>query len=445
MPPRVRYATKDGAHIGYQVFGAGDHDLVFITNWGTNQDALWEEPSRARFFERLGTFARVLTYDRRGTGISDPVSIDGLPTLEDWMEDVQVVMNAAGMERAAIIGDTEGGPMAMLFAATHPERVASLVLLNTFARFVRERDYRVGILPSMVARYIAGYEQAWGTGALVELTAPSVARDKAFMERFGRYERLSMPPGVATRMYEWVLKVDVRAVLPNIQAPTLVLHRRDNRHYRIAYGRYLAEAIPGARLAEVAGADCYPFHAGDADPVLREIHAFVTGASGVPWVDRQLATVLFTDIVASTEQAARRGDVDWLDLRDAHDTVVRRELAHHQGIEVDTTGDGFLATFDGPARAIRCAAAIVSAVRELGLEVRAGLHTGEVERRDGGIGGIAVHIASRVLDAASSGILVSGTVHDLVVGSGIRFSFEGSRRLKGVPGEWPLYAVTGLS
>lgn len=442
--PETRYTKTSGGYVGYQQFGAGPIDILFITHWCTNLDVMWEEPSLARYFDRLASFARVICYDRRGTGISDPVPLADLPTLEEWMDDARAVMDAVGSQSAALIGDEEGGPMAMLFAATYPQRVNALALVNTFARWRRADDYPIGMPDSTTEKLLEVYEPAWGTGAMLDLTAPTVAGDSRFREWFARYQRLSMAPGASARMYRWVLEMDVRAVLENIQAPTLVVHMKDARHHRVAFGRYLAEHIPDAKYLELPGADTYPFHVG-ADAVLDEIEEFLTGVRRLPELDRVLATVLFTDIVGSTERAARAGDRDWLELRKAHDALIRSALDRFRGREIETTGDGFLATFDGPARAVRCATEVVEAVRRLGIEIRAGLHTGEVELLDGDIGGIAIHIAARVMAAASNGgVLVSQTVKDLVVGSGIEFADRGDHGLKGVPGRWRLYEVAAL-
>lgn len=442
MTPETRYARTDQGYVAYQVFGEGPKDLLFITNWATNLEVMWEEPSLARFLDRLGSFARVICYDRRGTGVSDPVPLARLPTLDEWMDDARAAMDAAGSKEAAVLGNTEGGPMAMLLAASYPERVSSLVLLNTFARLVRADDYPIGLPRESVPRLVDEYEAAWGTGRLVELSAPAVAGDARFREWLARYERLSMPPGAATRMFAWVVEMDVRAILPSIQAPTLVVHREGNLYHRVAFGRYLAEHIPGARLAVVPGAESYPYHAGDPGPVLDEIQEFLTGEREPLRHDRVLGTVLFTDIVGSTRRAAEIGDARWLELLASHDALVRRLLARHRGKEVDTTGDGFMVTFDGPARAIRCAWEIAQAVRSLGLTIRAGMHTGEVELVGSKVGGIAVHIAARVMAAAAEGgVFASGTVKDLVVGSGIEFADRGVHTLKGVPGEWRLHEV----
>jgi class 3 adenylate cyclase len=440
-PPETRYARTPEGAIAYQVLGKGPRDLLFIQNWGSNIEVMWDEPALARWFERLAAFARVIVFDKRGTGISDPVPLERLPTLERWMDDARVVLDAVGSERAAVVGDTEGGPMAMLLAASHPERVSALVLVNSFARLARAPDYRFGLPEWTRQRLLDSWIREWGTGNILELTAPSLAGDPRQRRWFGRYERLSMPPRQAELAYAWVLEVDVRSILGSVQAPTLVIQRLDNRYYRAAYGRYLAAAIPGARLVELPGADAYPFHA-DGEPVLAEIEAFITGVRPVPPSSRVLATVLFTDIVDSTGHAARLGDERWSELRSRHQAVIRDRLAHHEGREIQTTGDGFLATFDGPGRALRCAAEVVEAVRELGLEVRAGVHTGEIDLAEGDVSGIAIHIAARVMAAAAaSTVWVTGTVRELVIGSGIEFVPRGEHGLKGVPGRWALHEV----
>jgi len=442
--PETRYAESDDGYIAYQVFGEGHHDLLFIGNWASNVEVMWEHPSMARYLGRLGRFARVICFDKRGAGLSDPVALGALPTLEHWMDDARIVLDAVGSEQVALIGDAEGGPMAMMFAATYPQRTRALVLVNTFARMLRADDYPIGMPEEAAERFLEIWERSWGTGIVLQLSAPSVAGDQEMQRWIGRYMRLSAPPAAATRMYRWVLQVDVRSVLPSIQAPTLILHRRENRHYRAPMGRYLTEHIPGARYVELPGTDWYPPFV-NAEPVLDEIEEFLTGARPALAEDRILATVMFTDIVGSTDLAARLGDQRWLDLRGAHDGLVRTQLGRYRGEEVATTGDGFLATFDGPARAVRCAAEITSAVRSLGIEIRAGLHTGEVETQDGQIAGIAVHIAARVMAFAGEGrVLVSGTVKDLVVGSAIQFADRGSHSLRGIPGDWRLYEVTGL-
>jgi len=446
MRPDTKYVKSPGGYVAYQVFGEGAHDILFITHWGTNLDAMWDEPSLAHFFHRLSRIGRVICFDKRGTGVSDPVPLSALPALEEWMDDARVALDAAGSRQAAVIGDTEGGPMAMMLAATYPDRIRELVLLNTFARWRRAPDYPIGMPDRTWHRLLELYEEHWGQRPqMLALTAPSQFGIPRAEEWFMRYQRMSMPPGAASRMYRWVTQLDVRAVLPTISAKTLVLQRTENQHYRPAFGRFLAEHIPGARLVELPGADCYPFYTEQSDAVLHELRDFLTGSHEEPSIHRELATVLFTDIVGSTDLAARLGDSRWLDLRAAHDEVVRRNLAAFRGQEVATTGDGFLATFDGPARGVQCAARIRDAVRSLGLEIRAGLHTGEIERLDADIGGIAVHLAARIMSLAGpSEVLVSSTLTDLVVGSGIGFSDRGVHDLKGVPGTWHVYEVRAL-
>ena len=439
--PEIHYVKTEDGYVAYQIFGEGPYDVLFIGNWASNIEVMWEHPSMARYLERLGRFARVICFDKRGAGLSDPVPLGALPTLEHWMDDARIVLDAAGSEQAALIGDAEGGLMAMMFAATYPQRTRALVLVNAFAKMLRAGDYSIGMPEEAAERFLEIWERAWGTGIVLDLSAPSVATDPQMQYWVGRYMRLSAPPAACTRMYRWVLQVDVRAVLPSIQGPTLILHRADNRHYRAPMGRYLAEHIPDAKYLELPGADWYPPFV-SAEPVLDEIEEFLTGTRPVPAQDRVLATVLFTDIVNSTDLAARLGDQRWLDLRAAHDGLVRTQLDRYRGKVVATTGDGFLATFDGPARAVRCASEIASAVRSLGIQIRAGLHSGEVEIQDGQIAGIAVHIAARVMALASEGcVLVSGTVKDLVVGSAIRFADRGSHLLRGIPGEWRLFEV----
>jgi class 3 adenylate cyclase len=444
--PDTTYVKSADGYVAYQVFGQGPRDLLFVTNWCTNLDVMWDEPALAHYLNRLGRMGRVICFDKRGTGVSDPVTLRSLPTLEQWMDDARVVLDAVGSQQVSVIGDTEGGPMAMLFAATYPARVRRLVLLNSFARWLRTSDYPIGMPSGAYAVLLARYEQWWGRDPqMLAVTAPSLVGDPRWEEWFVRYQRLSMPPGASTTMFTWVTQLDIRSVLSAISVPTLVVHRTDNVHYRPTFGRYLAEHIPGATMVELPGSDCYPFYTPESEDVLHEIGRFLTGESEELPSQRELATVLFTDVVGSTDLAARLGDDRWLGLRQAHDEIVRRNLAAFRGREIATTGDGFLATFDGPARALVCASRIRDAVRPIGLEVRQGLHTGEIELLERDIGGIAVHLAARIMSLAGpSEILVSGTVTDLVVGSGIGFADRGRHALKGVPGTWPVYAVASL-
>lgn len=441
--PDTQYARTVDGYIGYQRFGSGPRDLLFITNWATNVDVMWDDPSLARYLERLGTFARVVVFDKRGSGISDPVPLAQPTSLDAWMDDARVVADAAGFGPLIVLGDLEGGPMAMLFAATYPERVSALILVNTFARLLRADDYPIG-LPPRVGRALAeAFELHWGVGDALALTAPSAADDPRFKRWWARYERLAMPRRASRIMYEWVQRFDVRSVLPSIQAPTLVIQRRTNRYYRTVYGRYLAGQITGADYVELPGADAHPFFV-NADDVLDEIETFLTGSRPPLQTDRRLATVLFTDIVDSTGHAARLGDRSWRELLTAHHALIRAELTRFAGREIDTTGDGFLATFDGPTRAVMCALAIVRAAPELGIEVRAGVHTGEIEMIGSTVAGIAVHIAARVLAAAGPGAVVTtSTVRDLAVGSPITFQDRGTHELRGVPGQWQLLEASG--
>ena len=443
MPHETRYARSKDGDVAYQVIGDAPLDLVFIPSWLSNVEAMWEEASLARFLNRLGTFSRLLCFDKRGSGVSDPVTPGAVPTLEQWMQDVRVVMDAAQSERAVILGCAEGGPMAMLFAASYPERTRALILFDTAARMLRDDDYPSGFPAERLPRILDRLRDDWGTGNVADLLAPSMAHDAQFRRWLGRYERLSIPPQAHIPMYASHFEWDLRPALPSIRVPTLVLHRVGNRYIRVGHGRYLAEHIPGAKYAELPGED-HLFFVGDTETVLAEIEAFVTGVRPTPELDRVLATVLFTDIVGSTERAATLGDRAWHALLETHDGIVRRELERHRGREVKTTGDGFLATFDGPARAIRCACDIRDGLRPLGIEIRAGLHTGECELMDDDVRGVAVHIAARVAASAGPGdVIVSSTVKDLVAGSGIRFVDLGAHVLEGVPGGWRLFAADG--
>ena len=440
--PPTHYAASGDASIAYQIVGAGPIDLVLVLGFATHVEMQWELPPFARFLERLGSFARVILFDKRGSGLSDPVT--DAPTLEQRIDDVRAVMDAAGSERAALFGVSEGGPMSILFAATHPERVTSLVLHGAMGRTTEAPDYPwaspADALREAAVEFILPY---WGQDAagIIEVFAPSLAGNREAAEFLARMERSAASPAMVQQIFEMFLDIDVRAVLPTIHVPTLVLHRRGDRVVNRRAGRALADAIPGARYVELDGVDHLPF-AGDADAVLGEIEEFLTGARTAPEPDRVLATVMFTDIVGSTPRAAELGDARWRALLSAFHAAVRRELSRFRGREVRTLGDGCLATFDGPARAIRCGHAIAAAARELGVEVRTGLHCGEVELIGDDVGGIAVNIAEAVGALSAPGeVLVSGTVSDLVAGSGIRFEDRGTRGLEGIPGESRLLAA----
>ncbi|HEX2032156.1 MAG TPA: adenylate/guanylate cyclase domain-containing protein [Actinomycetota bacterium] len=441
--PDVRYAVSGDVHIAYQVVGDGPLDLVYVAEFWNSIEAQWEEPRFARFLQRLASFSRLICFDQRGKGLSDPVALTALPTLEQWMEDVRVVMQDVGSERAALLSVGGGGMMSMLFAATHPGQTEALVLLNSYARLTRAADYPWGTAPDSEEQVLREMRYGWGRGILLDRVAPSMLGDHRFRAWWARYQRLGSSPGTVLAMRRMIQESDVRWVLPSIHVPTLVVHRRDNWWIEGGHGRYLAEHIPGAGLVEAPGLDYFPF-VGDADAILDPIQEFLTGAKGAAGSDRILATVLFTDIVGSTELAARLGDRRWRELLETHNDLVRRELARFHGREVNTAGDGFLSTFDGPARAVHCALAIRDTVRGLGLDTRAGLHTGEIELVGDDIGGIAVHIGARIAALAAAGqVLLSSTVKDLVAGSGIELEDRGVHQLKGVPGEWRLYAVRG--
>lgn len=441
MPPETRYAKTGDIHIAYQVFGDGPIDIVLATEFWHSIEAQWDLPELARFLERLGSFARAISFDQRGSGISDPVALGEHNTLDVWMEDIDVVMDAVGSEAAVLYGIGGGGTMSLLYAATRPQRVSGLVLVNSFARLVRAPDYPWGRAPELEEEVLDVMRAGWGRGVFLDLIAPSRVGDEDFRKWWARYQRIGASPGTVLAMRKMLAQIDVRDVLPSIHVPTLVLHRAETPWNRVEHGRYLADHIPGAKLVEVPGVDHLSF-ADDAEPILRETERFVAGIAGPPKSDRQLSTVLFTDIVRSTELAAELGDRRWSEVLGEQRALVRRELARFQGREVDTAGDGFLATFDGPARAVQCACVVRDAVRELGIEIRAGLHTGEVEVLREGLAGVAVHIGQRVLASAEPGeVLVSSTVKDLTAGSGLEFEDRGLHALKGVPDEWRLFAV----
>jgi class 3 adenylate cyclase len=437
--PETRYARAGDVHIAYQVLGEGPVDLVYVPPQLQQVEHLWAEPRVAAFFERLARFSRLILFDRRGTGLSDPIS--STTTLEDQMEDVSAVLDAVGSEQAALFAQSEGAPMAVLYAATHPERTRALVLYAGMARMTGAPGYEwPGTAEQREAR-IAQTFDAWGSGARLDLIAPSAADDVALRRWFGRLERLAASPGALRLLFDIGGATDVRDVLPSIAVPTLVLHRREDQVVDVRHSRYLAAHVPGAEYVELEGRDNL-LVVGDSDRILAEVERFLTGAHTPPEPERVLATVLFTDIVGSTATAARLGDRAWRALLARHDELSRAQLARYRGRAVKSLGDGFLATFDGPARAIRCALELREALQELGVELRAGLHTGECEAIGEDVGGLAVHIGARVgALAAPREVLVSNTVKDLVVGSGIDFADRGEHALKGVPGTWRLWAA----
>jgi len=440
--PETRYAkTVDGVHIAYQVVGGGPIDLVFVPGWVSHVEWAWENPSYARFFRRLSSFSRLILFDKRGLGLSDRPA--RLPTLEDQMTDIGTVMDAAGSERAVLFGTNDGAAPGVVYAASHPERVIALVLYAGLPKFLASDDYPWGIPQETVAHWLHRIERAWGRDVPDDLAflAPSRMADPAFRKWYAQFCRLSASPSAITELLRIYVPSDTRAVLPAIRVPTLILNRSDNL-MRIENARYYADHVPGAHLVELPGEDML-LYAGDVDAIADEVQEFVTGVRDAPETDRVLATVLMTDIVGSTERATGLGDRRWRELLDAHDKLVDHELERFRGRKVNPTGDGILATFDGPARAVRCAQSLVVATRGLDIDIRAGLHTGEIELRGDDIGGIAVHIGARVSALAAPGeVLVSRTVTDLVAGSGIEFEDRGEHHLKGIPEPWHLYAVT---
>lgn len=445
--PDTRFVETPKGFVGYQVFGLERPDMVFLTNWSTNVDMYWDEPSATRYLDRLSRMGRVFLIDKRGSGVSDHPARGYIDPVEDTLDDVRAVLDAHGSANAILIGDTEGGAIACVLAATYPEQFPTLILVNSTARMARAEDYPIGAPPEVMAKFEEQWNASYGVSAWSLVgTAPSVADDPRFTAWYPWFQRQAMAPSVARTALRWIRDTDVRSVLPAIQARTLVIHRRDARFHRLDFGKYLADHIAGARLEIVEGSDTLPFHAGEPGPILDLIEEFVTGHSASPGTNRLLATVLMSDVVGSTSIAAASGDNRWLDSRMEHNRIVRLQLQRFQGTEANNTGDGFLATFDSPHRALQCAQVMVRELKKIGLDIRIGIHTGEVEFRDDGIGGLAIHIASRVMKtAASGGIMTSGTVKDLVLGSTLDFVDCGLFDLKGVPGPWSLYEVKSPS
>jgi class 3 adenylate cyclase len=441
MQQESGYALVGRERIAYQVTGTGPRDLVLVPGSFGNIDVSWEDPVIARIYRRIASFCRLILFDRRGSGASDPVPLDALPPWESYMEEVEAVMDEVGSSRAAIMGAFDAGPMAALFAATKPERTTALILINTSARWVVADDYPIGVPEAMARQAIEGIEAIWGTEAQAWTLAPSQAGDERFRRWFAKFTRSMITP-TELRMYlQSVLEADARAILPTIHVPTLVMHRTNLSLVPIAQGRYVAERIPGARFVEIPGADAaVPWEHGDL--VFGLVEEFLTGVQRRRESERVLTTVLFTDIVSSTERVRELGDRRWKELLDTHDDVARTTVDGHQGRLIETTGDSILATFDGPGRGIRCATSLRDALSRIGLSIRAGLHTGEVELRGERIGGITVHVGARVMATAGEGeILVSRTVRDLIAGSEIELEDRGLHPLKGVEGDWQLFAV----
>jgi pimeloyl-ACP methyl ester carboxylesterase/plasmid stabilization system protein ParE len=440
--PETKYAKSGDTHIAYQVFGSGALDLVYVPGFVSHLEHQWNNPRWSHMLRRLASFARVIMFDKPGTGMSDRLS--AIPTLEQRIDDVRAVMDAVGSERAAFFGVSEGGPMSILFAATHPQRTAALILYGTYARRMWAPEHPWGRTEAEMSAILERMERSWGQDANLDLWAPSIAKNEDLCRAVATYLRLAASPGAAVTVLRLTTEIDVRHVLPVIRVPALVMHRTGDRITQIGQGRYLSEAIRGSKFVELAGDDHIPW-VGNGDAIIDEVEEFLTGIRPAD-TDRVLATILFTDIVGSTERALALGDRRWRELLEQYYAVARRELSRFRGREIDSAGDGLFAAFDGPARAIRCACRIRDELRPLALEVRSGLHAGECEVVGEKIGGIAVHIGARVAAAAVPGeVLVSNTVKDLVAGAGIGFKDRGSHVLKGLPGEWPLFAVAGVA
>ena len=439
MTPETHYANSGGVSIAYQVLGEGPLDLVVVPGWVSNIEAFWEEPAIEAFFRRLASFSRLILFDKRGTGLSDRVT--DLPTLEVRMDDVRAVLDAVGSRRAALFGYSEGGAMCALYAATYPQRTSALIMAGSYPRMMAAPDYEFGRTEEQLDAFLADIELNWGKPVGIETRMPSRAGDTRFRQWWARYLRMSASPTAAATLMRMNAQIDIRDLLPSIRVPTLILHSVNDRALPIQGSRYMAQCIPAATFVEMQGIDHAPWGC-DSEVITGHIEEFLTGMRHHDVDDRILATVLFTDIVGATETAARLGDKRWRELLVSHHDAVRHQLQRFRGREIDTAGDGFFAAFDGPARAVRCACAVGEAVRPLGLELRAGVHTGECEVMDDKYGGIAVHIGARIAACAAAGeVLVSRTVKDLVAGSGLAFVNRGEQPLKGVPGSWPLFAV----
>lgn len=440
--PDTKYVAIGDADVAYQVLGEGSSDLLFFNGLGSNVEMAWEDPDIAEFLRRLASLRRLIFMDRRGTGASDGVPRNAIPTWEEWTEDIEAVLDAVGSEQVSILATVDAGPIAILYAAAHPERVDSLVLCNTSARYLIAEDYPIGFTPEALDFVVEYLRTHWGSPEFLSLAGGSDQDDPVRLAALGRLFRSSVTPRTAAAQYDYLLRnLDVRPVLPLLRLPTLVLSADNQSFLPLSHGRYVAEHIDGSKFVALPGNDMLIF--GQRDLIFDEVAEFLTGTRPVTDIDRVLVSVLFTDIVGSTERAALLGDQRWRSLLDHHDQVVREQLRIFRGREVNTTGDGFVASFDGPARAIRCGQAIIDATSSVGIELRMGLHTGECEVRGNDLGGLAVHIAARIASLASSNeVLVSATVKDLVVGSGIEFDNRGEHPLKGVPGSWKLYAVS---
>jgi len=434
-PIRTRYAKNGDINVAYQVFGEGNVDLVMVPGFISHIENYWDEPNLARWLRKVGSFARVILFDKQGTGLSDRSS--KVPGMDERMDDVRAVMDEVGVDQAALFGISEGGSLATLFAASHPERSKALILYGAFAQFKSWFPTQEAL--EGLFQYI---DSAWGSGESMPMFTPSMTEDPAFKEWWGKFERLGASPGAAKKIMRLNSQIDITDILPSVKVPTLVIHRADDVTVNVQGGRLLAERIPNAKYVELPGVDHLPMVGENSDRILDEMAQFLTGELRPIETESVLATVLFTDIVNSTKLAAELGNRQWRDLLERHHSLVRGELNRFRGQEIDTAGDGFFATFDGPARGIRCACAIRDAVLSIGITIRAGLHTGECEVLGDKVSGLAVHIGARVMNKADSGeVVVSGTVKDLVAGSGLRFNDCGKHVLKGIPGEWRLFLV----
>ncbi|MFL6254038.1 MAG: alpha/beta fold hydrolase [Pyrinomonadaceae bacterium] len=440
--PETRYALSGDVNIAYQTLGDAPLDLVFVMGWVSHLEYFWREPSVARFLRRLATFSRLILFDKRGTGLSDRVPLDQLPTLEQRMDDVRAVLEAVGSERAAIIGISEGGPLSALFSATYPERTSALVMIGTYAKRVRDEDYPWAPTWEQRGEFLREMREHWGGPVGIEERAPSKANDPAFREWWAEYLRMGASPGAAVALTKMNAEIDVRHVLPTVRVPTLVIHNRGDLCLKVEEGRYVASRIPGARFVELPGSDHLPFFEGQ-DAIVNEIEEFLTGARHTREPDSVLATLLFVNIIDRDVRAAERGTRGWRDLVRRFRAHVSKEIKWFRGREIDMEGAGPLATFDGPARAIRCACAVSEYAARLNIEVRAGLHTGECDLLEGGrVGGLAVEVGRAVRERAGPGeVLVSHTVKDLVAGSGITFEERGAHAFEGLPGDWRLFRV----
>ncbi len=438
--PDTHYTKTGDVHLAYQVVGEGPLDLVVVPGWVSHLEVqYWEEPIVARFFERLATFSRLILFDKRGTGLSDRVMPGALPTLEQRMEDVHAVLDAVGSDRAALLGISEGGAMSALFAATYPERVSALVMSGCFPKWIKDDDYQWAPTREQHEAASDAYETHWGTSIGFKTIAPSVADDERCKSWWAKNLRMGASPADGIALYRMNIEIDVRPILSTIQVPTLILHRTGDRLIDVGNSRYMAEHIPGAKYVELDGIDHLPWF-GDAEAALAEVQGFLTGVRPSEPGERVLATVMFADVVGSTARAATQGDARWQDELEAFYLVAKREIARYRGNLVNTTGDGVVATFDGPARAVRSAMALAFEAGELGTETRIGVHIGEIQRRDGDIAGITVHIAARVMDLAGPGeVLVSRTVKDIMAGAGVTFDDRGVHQLKGVPDDWQVF------